>query len=292
MFNWQTIAQQIALTTGRRFNIQTRYSVAGGSINQSYSISDGEQRYFVKLNRADREGMFAAEAAGLKEIQASQSILAPKVICLGQSDRHAYLVLEHISFAQHGNQCQLGHDLATMHRCTRESYGWADNNTIGLTLQSNQQESSWLQFWLKQRLQPQLKLAAHNGFNGKLQKQGEQLCLLLPILLADHQPVASLLHGDLWSGNYGFDETGRSVIFDPAVYFGDRETDLAMTELFGGFSPQFYAAYHESFALDDGYAVRKTLYNLYHILNHLNLFGESYLNQAENMISQLLAEVR
>lgn len=107
----------------------------------------------------------------------------------------------------------------------------------------------------------------------------------------DDVPIASLLHGDLWSGNYAFDDDGQPVVFDPAVYYGDRETDLAMTELFGGFSADFYAAYQSAWPLDSGYRVRKQLYNLYHILNHLNLFGGHYLHRAEATMEGLLAEI-
>jgi fructosamine-3-kinase len=135
-----------------------------------------------------------------------------------------------------------------------------------------------------------LRLACVNGHTGRLQTQGEQLLEKLHFFFPGPQPVASLLHGDLWSGNYGFDHT-RPVLFDPAVYYGDRETDIAMTELFGGFSQTFYAAYREAYPLDSGYETRKTLYNLYHILNHLNLFGGGYLHQAQQMTGRLLAEV-
>jgi fructosamine-3-kinase len=166
------------------------------------------------------------------------------------------------------------------------------DNTIGSTPQKNTPRQDWVAFWREQRLGYQLQLAARQGHGGALQRQGEQLLEYLPDFFTDHRPQASLLHGDLWSGNYSIDSQGQPVIFDPAVYFGDREADLAMTELFGGFGAEFYAAYNSSWPLEPGYAVRKTLYNLYHILNHLNLFGGGYLSQAQRMIQHLLAEVR
>ncbi len=147
-----------------------------------------------------------------------------------------------------------------------------------------------MEFWLTQRLGFQLQLAAAKGYSGRLQSQGERLLTELPALLAGHSPPP-LLHGDLWSGNYSVDACGAPVIFDPAIYYGDRETDIAMTELFGGFSPRFYQAYNEVYPLPEGYRLRKSLYNLYHVLNHLNLFGGGYMAQAEQLIGSLLREV-
>jgi len=158
-------------------------------------------------------------------------------------------------------------------------------------LQPNGRNSDWAEFWATRRFGFQLSLAARNGFTGQLQTKGERLLDTLPALL-NHAPAPSLLHGDLWGGNIAFDTDGHPVIFDPAVYYGDRETDLAMTELFGGFGAEFYAAYRDAWALDPGYRTRKTLYNLYHILNHLNLFGGGYLGQALGMVEELLAQVR
>jgi fructosamine-3-kinase len=185
---------------------------------------------------------------------------------------------------------QLGIDLACMHRHRSSHFGWHRDNTIGSTPQINDQTDNWVVFYRRHRLGVQYQLAADHGY-GQLLPAGERLMDRLEQFFTDYQPQASLLHGDLWSGNYAIDETGRPVIFDPAVYYGDREADLAMTELFGGFSPRFYAAYNNTYPLDAGYKVRKNLYNLYHILNHLNLFGGGYLGQAERMTNQLLSEV-
>ncbi|MGZ8947750.1 MAG: fructosamine kinase family protein, partial [Methylococcaceae bacterium] len=170
-------------------------------------------------------------------------------------------------------------------------FGWHRDNTIGSTLQINNQSNDWLTFWREQRLGFQLKLAGNNGYGGSLQANGECLCSDMAILFNDYMPQPSLLHGDLWAGNAAVDKLGSPVIFDPACYYGDREADLAMTELFGGFSRDFYAAYQAVWPLDDGYDVRKTLYNLYHILNHLHLFGGGYLRQAESMMAMLLSEI-
>jgi len=189
-------------------------------------------------------------------------------------------------------QRELGRMLAHMHEHTGERYGWARDNFIGLTPQANAWHDDWIAFWETQRLRPQLELAHRNGYGDALAQQGDALLAALPALLGGHRPPAALLHGDLWSGNAGALADGTPVIFDPAAYYGDPEADLAMTELFGGFMPAFYEGYREARDVDYGYAVRKTLYNLYHVLNHLNLFGGTYLHQAERMMRQLLAEVR
>ena len=235
--------------------------------------------------------MFEAEAAGLDEIARSATIRVPRPVCFGSSAGSSWLALEHISFrpaGRHGMRA-LGRGLARLHRVTAPQFGWDRDNTIGATPQVNAPGSGWIAFWREHRLGFQLDLAARNGHTGRLQQRGGQLLEKLPEFFTDYTPAPSLLHGDLWSGNAGFDESGDPVIYDPAVYYGDREADIAMTELFGGFSADFYSGYNAEFPLAAGYARRKDLYNLYHVLNHLNLFGGGYGTQAERMIDQLLA---
>lgn len=288
---WNTIADHITSATGTPFTIASQRAISGGCINSAAVIEDGQRRFFVKLNDASKLEMFAAESAGLEEILAANAVRAPRPLCFGTAGAQAYLVMEYIeSGAQHGSMALLGEQLAALHQTQTERYGWERHNTIGATPQDNTREEDWRRFWSERRLAPQLALAARNGFRGRLQQAGERLLEKLPQLLGGHAPPPSLLHGDLWSGNYTFDTQGAPVIYDPAVYYGDRETDLAMTELFGGFSADFYRAYEEAWPLPPGYAVRKHLYNLYHILNHANLFGGSYVSQAENMIGRLLSE--
>jgi len=291
---WSDIAANISAATGKIFVCKNKQASAGGCINSTYILTDNQQHYFAKLNSAQLIDMFEAEAAGLNQIAASNSIRVPSVICSGISGNQSYLVLQHLNFA-HGearSHQQLGFDLAQMHRYSADQFGWYRNNTIGSTPQYNKQGSDWIEFWRRQRLDLQLQLAKSNGYGGRLQKLGQQLISDLDHFFVGYSPQASLLHGDLWSGNYAIDNNGCPVIFDPAVYFGDREADIAMTELFGGFNSHFYQTYQEAFPLDEGYQVRKTLYNLYHVLNHLNLFGGSYLSQAESMLEQLLSEIR
>lgn len=289
---WNEIASQIAAATGEPFDPVEHTPVGGGCINTAYRLADGRRSFFVKLNEPALEDMFAAEAEGLLAIAESASVRVPRPVCWGVGDGSAFLVMERLSLGGSGDAAQFGRDLARMHRTTQDSFGWHRDNTIGSTPQPNQRSGDWVEFWRRQRLGFQLELAARQGHGGALQKGGEQLMARLPALFDGYRPEASLLHGDLWSGNYAFTEQGEAVIFDPAVYFGDRETDIAMTELFGGFGPGFYDGYNDAWPLDPGYRIRKILYNLYHILNHLNLFGGGYRAQAESMISRLLSEVR
>lgn len=294
MLPWSDIAAQISASTGISFVTKKISAVGGGCINESYCIESNGQRFFVKLNSVDNLLMFETEAAGLQEIYNSRTLRVPVPVCWGKNKTSAWLVLEHLEMGSAGRSGAelLGQGLAAMHRHSSGKFGWARDNTIGATPQVNEFSSNWIQFWHEHRLGYQLQLARANGHTGKLQTRGEQLMAELAIFFPGPLPVPSLLHGDLWSGNYAFDSAGQPLLFDPAVYYGDRETDLAMTELFGGFSATFYAAYREAYPLDPGYATRKILYNLYHILNHLNLFGGGYLNQAEQMMSRLHAEIR
>ncbi|MBA4142164.1 MAG: fructosamine kinase family protein [Nitrosospira sp.] len=291
---WPEIAAQISTSSGIPFDVEEIVAIDGGCINQTYRIEGKGQRFFVKLNNPDTLAMFEAEAVGLQEIHRSRTLRVPIPFCWGRSSSHAWLVLEYLEMdkAPRRGAAALGRGLAAMHRFSAQDFGWTRDNNIGSTPQINRLSSSWPEFWRKYRLGYQLQLAGVNGYSGKLQKQGAQLMEWLNFFFQERQPVASLVHGDLWGGNYGFDGTAQPIVFDPAVYYGDRETDVAMTELFGGFSDVFYAAYREAYPLDPGYTTRKTLYNLYHILNHLNLFGRGYLDQAERMIGKLLAEVR
>ncbi len=290
---WHVIAQAIATQTGKAFKVEHKGSVGGGCINTAYKITGLDRReYFVKFNRADKLEMFEAEADGLRELAKAQAVLVPEAIGTGIAGRQAYIVMEYLPFggSDQGATRHFGGQLAQLHRCTSDRYGWQRDNTIGATHQPNDREDSWLDFWRQHRLGYQLTLAKSSGYSSRALNKGEQLLDQLEVFFTDYSPPASLLHGDLWGGNFAISFSGEPVIFDPAVYYGDRETDLAMTELFGGFSADFYAAYNEAWPLDAGYKTRKTLYNLYHIINHYNLFGGGYGQQAEDMLDRLLSE--
>jgi fructosamine-3-kinase len=202
----------------------------------------------------------------------------------------SFLVLEFIELkrATPKSEALFGQQLAQLHLQKQPYFGWEIDNTIGSTRQLNAPSQNWVTFWREQRLGFQLNLAAKKGYDGNLQMLGSKLCERLDDFFSDYTPQPSLLHGDLWGGNAAVDFDNNPVIFDPACYYGDRETDLAMTELFGGFGQNFYVAYNEIWQLDAGYKTRKTLYNLYHILNHCVLFGGGYAVQAEQMMRKLL----
>ena len=287
---YRVIADHISTTSGRPFVAYQVQRTGGGCINDAVVLADGQRRYFVKLNRADWVDMFSAESEGLQAISDTDAIRVPQPLCWGTDNRLAYIVMEYVEFgrAKDGTLAALGRQLAAMHHCTAAEFGWHRDNTIGSTPQPNTASSDWVQFWCERRLGFQLELAARNGYGGRLQSIGEHLMTQIDHLFTDYQPQPSLLHGDFWGGNWSCDTSGVPVVYDPAVYYGDRETDIAMTELFGGFGTAFYEAYEEVWPLNAGYSRRKHLYNLYHILNHLNLFGGGYLAQAEGMIARLL----
>jgi fructosamine-3-kinase len=286
---WDRIAERISEVTGEPFKIANRRAVGGGCINQSTSITDGKRTYFVKVNDASESEMFAAEAEGVREMWETQTIRVPKPVCWGTADSSAYIVFDWLELGGRGGSQvweQMGRQLAAMHRHSgRGQFGWHRNNTIGATPQINTWMSDWAKFFAEYRIRYQLDLARQKGgnFSG-----GDRLVKKIPELLADRDPQPSLIHGDLWSGNAAVTADGEPVILDPATYYGDREADIAMTELFGGFPSAFYRGYNEAWALDEGYQRRKTLYNLYHVINHFNLFGGGYGSQAERMIRQLV----
>lgn len=290
---WQAIAAGLASAIGSPFSVSRAEPADGGSINHAFRLEGAGQRFFLKLNSAARIGMFEAEQAGLMELADTKSIRVPMPICCGSDTQYSWIVLEHLEIGHgaHGSAA-LGSRLALMHRRTAANFGWKRDNTIGSTPQHNDWCGDWTIFLRSRRLGFQLQLAELNGYRGRLQSTGERLLADLGAFFSAYRPQASLLHGDLWSGNTAVLADGEPAIFDPAVYYGDREADLAMTELFGGFPPAFYRSYNEAWRLDPGYPVRKRLYNLYHLLNHLNLFGGSYLVQSQDAIDRLLGELR
>jgi fructosamine-3-kinase len=248
---------------------------------------------FVKVGPPAAQAAFAAEAEGLRELELARAVRVPRVLATGIADMAAFLALEWIE-AQPGSDAaerQLGERLAALHMVTAPRFGWRRDNTIGRTPQANELSADWVEFWRERRLRPQLTLAAERGFARLLSERGERLLAAVPALLEGHMPRPSLLHGDLWGGNWLATTAGEPVLFDPAVYYGDRETDLAMTRLFGGFGAAFYRAYEAAAPLPPGAPLRAELYNLYHVLNHANLFGGGYARQAQAIMERLLREV-
>ena len=290
MTGWKDIQSAIRNAAHSGFEIAHATPVGGGCINEAYRLEGRDGTcFFVKLNDARHMAMFGAEAEGLEAIAQSHTVHVPQPIAHGSSGRQGYLVLEYLELGARGNARQLGEQLAAMHRRTAENFGFTHDNFIGSTPQPNGWASDWIEFLRTQRFGFQLKLAKQNDHGGKLQDLGAALLEKLPVFFDGYTPQPSLLHGDLWGGNHAFLADGTPAIFDPAAYYGDREADIAMTELFGGYAGDFYAAYRATWPLDDGYAIRRELYNLYHILNHANLFGSGYARQAESMMQRLLA---
>lgn len=260
----------------------------GGAL---WQVQSPDASWCVKAG-ADDPQMLIAEADSLKALAECGAVRVPDVLTVEKQGEQAYLLMEWLDFGVKTEHAatKLGERLAKQHRCFGKQFGWPRNNFIGATPQFNTLRDDWATFFREHGLGFQLRLAAENGYRGELQEQGGRLVEKLPTFFPGYRPQPSLLHGDLWNGNWGALQTGEPVIFDPALYYGDREADIAMTELFGGFPPEFYSAYDAEWPLDAGYRVRRDLYNLYHVLNHLNLFDGAYHVQALDLIRRLDAE--
>jgi fructosamine-3-kinase len=238
--------------------------------------------------------MLAAEAEGLAAIAKVGAVRTPGVIARGGDDEQGWLILEWLDLEPLSALAgaALGKALAAQHRATFERFGWEKDNFIGASVQENGWHDDWLAFWRERRLHAQLRMAAKKRYPSKMIDRGERLLADCDAFFTSHAPGPSLLHGDLWGGNAAALADGTPVVFDPAVYCGDREADVAMTALFGGFPKDFLGAYRDAWPLDDGYSVRRDFYNLYHVLNHANLFAGDYVAQSARAIEKLLAEIR
>ncbi len=277
--------------SGLPFKNRSSSSVGGGCINQASKITGEDGRtFFLKKNQASFASFFKAEALALNEIRATQTINAPQVIGHGIDNGEAFLVLEYIEEGSSSVKAQekMGTQLAQMHRLEQSYFGWRMDNCIGATPQPNPKTDDWPVFYREHRLSHQFKLAAEKG---RQFDKSKKLLDGMESFFSSYHPHPSLLHGDLWGGNASCDSHGSPFIFDPASYYGDREADLAFTYMFGGFSPAFYYAYEQEYPLDEGFRIRKTLYNLYHELNHFNLFGGGYASSAQSSIDQLINEI-
>ena len=267
--------------------------VSGGDINDAFelTLADG-QSAFLKTNARAAPSMFAVEARGLGFLEQARALRVPLV--LGHSSEHEggphFLLLELVRSArpQRGFDEALGRGLAALHRSGAPSFGLDEPNFIGRLPQSNTPSETWAEFYRAQRLEAQLDLALASGrVSPALRRDFERLFARLPELVGDAEPPARL-HGDLWSGNLHVDEQGAPCLIDPAVYGGQREVDLAMMRLFGGFSEPVFSAYHEAFPLMAGHASRVALYQLYPLLVHVNLFGGGYVNAVQRALAEYL----
>ena len=262
--------------------------IGGGSINDTRMIQTDQGSFFVKINLAERyPAMFEKEALGLKALNDAGVLRVPQVIATGESGKEAFLILEWIESAPYksGFWEDFGKKMALLHLHHNDEFGFDHDNYIGSLPQSNRYHSVWSSFFVSERLEPQIKLARNTQkIDRKIVQMFERFFKKTPALFPEEKP--SLVHGDLWSGNFMTDEKGEAVIMDPAVYYGHREMDLAMSQLFGGFDPRFYAAYHEIFPLESGWQERMDFCNLYPLMVHVNLFGGGYLNSVISILKR------
>ncbi|MGB5803101.1 MAG: fructosamine kinase family protein [Vibrio anguillarum] len=286
---WQTLIQQLSDTLMFEFNPVEKEKVSGGDISDCYMISDGEQRYFVKVNTRDFLTKFEIEGENLRSLRETSTVQVPELVMIGTSKNHAFIVLNYLPtkpLDNATNSYEFGVQLAKLHQWgEQKEYGFDADNYIGSTLQPNPWDKKWGRFFAEQRIGWQLQLLREKGielFNIS------ELVDVVQSRLANHSPRPSLLHGDLWHGNVANSVFGP-ICYDPACYWGDRECDIAMTELFEGFQPEFYQGYESILPLSLDYVERKNIYNLYHVLNHYNQFGGHYLVEAESLIKKILS---
>lgn len=292
MVQAESVEEAVRLVFGADTEVRARRAVGGGCINQAAILGlSGGITVFLKENSARFRDMFRAEALGLSALRAAGGPRVPEPLACGEGPTGQFLLIEYIEEGRKtaGFWERFGQELAELHRTNTQAHcGFASDNYIGSNIQENGWTASWTEFFGEMRLRRQLELARRNGYvsgvGNRIAAGVERLIARLSSLLSE-PASASLLHGDLWAGNYMVGQSGEPVLIDPAVYYGHREAELAMTELFGGFDRRFYSAYADSFPIEPGYAERRDIYNLYHMLNHLNLFGRSY----EGSVSSILA---
>ena len=264
-------------------------AVGGGDIAEATLLEAGGRHVFVKTLPLDQAGLLGAEADGLAALEQAGVIRVPRILGQGETVQLAWLALDALELRSRSSaaDARLGRQLAELHRCTGDAYGWPSDNFIGRTPQPNAESSDWSAFFRDCRLGYQLECltrrhpdAIPSAWVDRVLRRGEQA-------LTDHQPPVSLLHGDLWSGNAQALANDEPVIFDPAVHYGDRECDLAMSAMFGGFSEAFYREYNTAWPLAEGWQERRPWYQLYHLLNHANLFAGGYLARVRHELSVL-----
>ena len=280
-----TIRNKIEEKSGTK--IKSVSSVSGGCISSAYRITDENgNNYFLKCNPSPKD-LFIKESNGLTELKKADLIRVPEVI----DSNEEFLLTEFIASGSRSKNFfeNFGRSFAQLHKYTGKKFGFYENNYIGSNPQLNipikSEENDWVAFYFNKRILFQFKLAEKNGYAKKELIEGISfLEKNIHKIIGDSLEPPSLLHGDLWGGNYIIDENGNACLVDPAVYYGNREADLAMTKLFGGFSNEFYISYNDSYPLKEGYEYRENLYKLYHVLNHLNIFGTSYYSHVISLI--------
>ena len=286
------VVEALVLRTGRQYR-KNPVVIRSGSAGLTFRFDADNESAFVKVGQAEQLVVFEAEAEGLKALSEVSALKVPDVLDCGIAGKWSYLAMDWLELVPKSDRAErsLGLGLALQHRVLGERFGWHRHNTIGVTHQPNDPTEDCLAFLHDRRIGFQAKLAASNNLPAKDLKKISMLLGSLEPYFYDYQPTPSLLHGDLWAGNWGITIGGEPAIYDPAVYFGDREADLAMTRLFGGFGWNFYNAYEEAWPLAPGWESRVDLYNLYHLLNHFNIFGSAYLPQLRAAIERLMHQL-
>ncbi len=292
MFLEEDVKNQLSLCIankiGRSFIIKTMKPIGGGCINDCFLITDGEISYFLKINNAHKyPKMFYKETKGLELLRQNSSLTVPQAIIETQIEDYAFLVLEYIksgvkkkTFWEH-----FGQNLAEQHKISNIEYGLDHDNYIGSLPQINTWNKSWADFFIINRIEYQVKIAYENKLlENNYIKTLDKIHKTIDNEFPKSKP--SVLHGDLWSGNFMVNEMGNPVLVDPAFYYGDREVEMAFTTMFGGFDGAFYDAYNSEFPLEPNYKARFELYNLYPTLVHVNLFGGGYIQQAISILKR------
>jgi fructosamine-3-kinase len=284
------VARELADQIGDHLRLKGHKRIAGGDINEAFRLDFDTRLVFLKCKVDGSPKLFECEALGLKELADSGTLLTPKPLAHGLFDNVAWLAMDYLSLigSKLSGATVMGKQLARLHRKKQPYFGWRCDNFIGLTPQPNSASDQWLPFYAENRLRFQVERLIDAGGPKSLSTLCNSMIDRLPEWFEGHIVHPSLVHGDLWGGNWGVTADGQPTFFDPACHYADRETDLAMSELFGGFPSAFYQAYEESFPLSPGYRQRKPLYQLYHVLNHANLFGGGYLSRAQQMMQDLV----
>ena len=274
--------------TGEDHVIKRATALSGGSINNAFRLETNAGNYFMKYNRASAyPGMFEQEARGLELLRGADEIRVPEVILSGDEGTYSFIILEYLDSTTKTDNFweDFGRRLAALHKHAGDKFGLDHDNYIGSLKQYNDQYENWTDFFREQRLMVQMEMADRSGLlPTQVRKAFEALFVRLDDIFPEEPP--SLIHGDLWSGNYMVDELGEAAIIDPAVYYGSREMDLGMSRLFGVFGPGFYEAYNEAWPMEAGWRERIEICNLYPLMVHVNLFGSGYLGSVESILSQ------
>lgn len=290
LLNWPQLESSFKSDFGSSFVIHEALPVEGGDINLAFHLDTNQGQYFVKLNTPNKIDLFRTERDGLLELAKCDALVVPEPISFGTNANAAYLCMSFLELADEFDHGILGEAIAELHTPIGQQFGWEDNNFIGSSIQHNDWETNWAGFFWEKRLEPQLlqMLEVSSSFPDSAL---EPMKAAINAILDNRTYVPSLVHGDLWNGNVGMTTSGKPCIYDPAIYWGHSETDLAMARLFGGFRQEFFDAYETVRSSEAGEAERFLVYQLYHLLNHYNLFGSSYLEQCTKQIGKIMAIV-